>query len=70
MENWKIIDYERRCFNLLTKLGRTNADKPHSTEKEIRATVKQIMKDKKCDKLTALKNYKAILFNELMGAKQ
>lgn len=70
MEKWLIQDYEKRCFNLLLRLGRVNLEKAYIAERGIRSETKKIMKSNKCDKLTALKKYKAQLFKELIGRNQ
>lgn len=70
MESWLIGDYEKRCFNLLAKLNRTDISKPYKIEAEIKENVKRIMKEQKCDKLSALKRYKAELFNEFIAQKK
>ncbi len=67
--NWLIEDYKRRCFNLLVSLNR-NIDKPKRIEDEIRANVKRIMSEDKCNQLTALKTYKQRLFRELCNVSQ
>ncbi|MGN0768697.1 MAG: hypothetical protein ACI4M8_04985 [Christensenellales bacterium] len=70
MADYRIKDYETICFNLLVKLGRVNAEKERLTQNLISAETKRIMKAEKCDKLAALKKYKAELFNELVRKKK
>lgn len=70
VQDWRVKDYEIMCFNLLVKLGRANLEKFGVTEREIKATVKKIMKAEKCDRLTALKKYKTQLFNEFLTKEE
>lgn len=56
MTDWRIKDYQARCFNLQNKLNLYNA-----RESKLRKRMREICKEKNCDELTAWK----ILKNEL-----
>lgn len=71
MGNWLIDDYEKRCYNLLVKLGLVNLEgRAYIAKKFIQAETKKIMKEQKCDQLAALKRYSNQLFNELIEYKK
>lgn len=73
MSDWKIKDYEARCYNLLLRLGRINIERSCFMEREInsiRTEVKHIMKAENCDRLTALTIYKNQLAKELAAVEK
>ena len=65
MVDWRIKDYEDRCYNLLIKLGAMPIAKGYLIPALINKNVKRIRKAIKCDRLQALRIYKAELSEQL-----